>query len=317
MRVLGVLVLCLLTGCAEPPPPPLVPPPPEDLSLWSVPEVVSPAPVQAAAEASPVKEVPPTPAEKVYTYTRGGTYLAPVSLGFPLDIVFGPGEQVHTLTDGDRTPQEEGKARKWQVLQGEEGSGAETRHHVFVTASEVGLRNGLVVTTTKRVFYITLESVAKSPIRVLRWKEEAGSAEGTGHRAKEPSLLPDPAEPKRWHVGYVLTSSQAQAPDWWPRHVVDDGRKMYIVLPEVTLFGVAPMVRMIGPNGPALVNARTYLNVIILDQLAARLELRVGIGEQAEVVTIARGRLRTIACPDDADCPQFPAAAQHLAGRRP
>jgi type IV secretion system protein TrbG len=316
MRVLVVLVLCLLAGCAEPPPPPLVPPPPEDLSTWTVPEVVSPAPVSAATEASPAKEVPPTSAEKVYAYTRGGTYLAPVSLGFPLDIVFGPGEEVHTLTDGDRTSQDD-KTRKWQVLQGEEGAGAEKRHHVFVTASEVGLRNGLTVTTTKRVFYITLESVAKSPIRVLRWKEETGPSEGMTRHTKEPSLLPDPAEPKRWHVGYALTSSQAQAPDWFPRHVVDDGRKMYVVLPEVTLFGVAPMVRMIGPNGPALVNARTYLNVIILDQLAARLELRVGIGEQAEVVTIARGRLRTIACPDDAECPQFPAAAQYLAGRRP
>jgi type IV secretory pathway VirB9-like protein len=316
MRVLAVLVLCLLAGCAEPPPPPLVPPPPEDLSTWTVPEVVHPQPVPAAAEAPPVKEVPPTVAEKVYTYTRGGTYLAPVSLGFPLDIVFGPGEQVHTLTDGDRTPQEEGKARKWQVLQGEEGSGAQKRHHVFITASEAGLRNGLIVTTTKQTYYITLESMAKSPVRVLRWKEEAGPSEGTDRHPKEPSLLPDPAEPKRWHVGYVLASSQAQAPDWLPR-VYDDGKKMYVLYPEVTLFAEVPLIRKIGPNGPQLINARQYLNVVILDELAGRLELRVGIGEQAEVVTVMRGRLRTIQCPDDAECPQFPAAAQHLAGRKP
>ena len=50
-------------------------------------------------------------------------------------------------------------------------------------------------------------------------------------------------------------------------------------------------------NGPQLVNARQYLNVLIVDQLAPRLELRVGLEETAEVVTITRGNLKTIACP--------------------
>ena len=61
-----------------------------------------------------------------------------------------------------------------------------------------------------------------------------------------------------------------------------------------------PLVRLLGPNGPQLVNARQYLNVVIVDHLVARAELRVGLGEQAETVTITRGALRTIACPGDA-----------------
>ena len=89
------------------------------------------------------------------------------------------------------------------------------------------------------------------------------------------------------------------------------------MLPEVTLFATAPLVRMIGPHGPALVNARHYLNVIIVDQLAPRLELRVGTGEHAEVVTITRGPLKTIDCPGATECPIFPAAAVTLAGRQP
>jgi len=98
-----------------------------------------------------------------------------------------------------------------------------------------------------------------------------------------------------------------------PRQVVDDGKKTYILFPEVTLFETVPMLRLIGPNGPQLVNVRQYLNVLILDQLLPRGELRVGIGEHAETVTITRGQLQTIACPGDPRCPGWPAAAQVLA----
>ncbi len=98
---------------------------------------------------------------------------------------------------------------------------------------------------------------------------------------------------------------------------MDDGKKLYLVYPEVTLFGTVPLVRIVGPNGPQLVNARQYLNVTILDQLPPRLELRVGGGIHAETVTITRGALRTIDCPGDEACPVWPAAAATLARRRP
>jgi type IV secretion system protein VirB9 len=115
-------------------------------------------------------------------------------------------------------------------------------------------------------------------------------------------------------VGYQLTVSQP-APAWVPRFVVDDGKKLYIVYPEVTLFETVPLLRSIGPNGPQLVNSRQYLNVVIVDQLVARAELRVGIGERAQTVTITRGTLRTITCPGDEACPVWPRAATVLAGR--
>ena len=315
MRVFpSLLVVCLLAGCqpGEPPVPP-VPPPPEDLATWTVPEVVQPAPLPVTPPPAP--EAKPTPAEKVYPYVPGETYRVPVSVGFPLDIVFGRGEQVHNVTDGDRAPQVEGQTRRWTVLQGVDGLGAEQRHHVFVTVTEPGLKNGLTVTTTKRVFFITLESVAKSPIRGLRWKEEA--SEQPPPQPREPGLLPDPETPTRWHVGYEVASSRQPAPTWAPRQVLDDGRKTYLIYPEVTLFETVPLVRLIGPNGPQLVNARQFLNVVVLDQLIPRLELRVGVAETAEIVTITRGTLRTIQCPGDPDCPRWPEAARALARRNP
>jgi Conjugal transfer protein len=121
----------------------------------------------------------------------------------------------------------------------------------------------------------------------VRWqypKDEAAKP----LKAKEPGLLPDPQEPRHYHVGYELGSSKPP-PAWQPRQVVDDGKKTFIIYPEVTLFETVSMRRPIGPNGPQLVNARQFFNVVILDQLVARGELRVGLGEHAETVTITRG----------------------------
>lgn len=74
-----------------------------------------------------------------------------------------------------------------------------------------------------------------------------------------------------------------------------------------------PVIREVGPNGPQLVNARQFLNVVILDKLLSRLELRVGLGAHAEVVQVVRGSLRTIQCPESPECPVWPQAAQVLA----
>jgi type IV secretion system protein VirB9 len=273
-----------------------------------VPELVQ-APLQDL-HPTPAEDTP-TPAEKVFPYTAGTTYQIPVAINMPLDIVLEAGEQLRNLVGGDRTPTE-GQTPVWEVKEGLSGSGDTTRGHVFVTVTTAGRTNGVVITTTRRSYLLTLKSVGRSPVRVVRWTY---TTEGTPPlQATEPGLLPDPEMPVKYHVGYALASSHPQPPVWLPKTVVDTGTKTYILFPELALFDTVPVVREIGPNGPQLVNARQFLNVVILDKLVSRLELRVGLGEQAEVVTITRGALRTIQCPEDtAACPVWPQAAQVLA----
>jgi type IV secretion system protein VirB9 len=277
---------------------------------------VQPEPTTPKAQAAWPTKLPAGVAEKVVDYKPGVAVEAPVALGMPLDIVLEEGEQVRQIVDGDRAPAEQGQARRWEVKEGGDGSGEGLRPHVFVTASAPGLTNGLVITTTRRSYYITCKSVQKSPIRVLRWHykpEHAGLPEVESVQDK-PGLLPHPEQPMRYHVGYEVTVSHPP-PAWIPRYVVDDGKKLYIVYPEVTLYESVPLLRIIGPNGPQLVNSRQFLNVVIVDQLVARAELKVGIGERAQIVTITRGALRTITCPGDEACPVWPRAATVLAGR--
>src|SRR6266704_3071089 len=183
------LVVCLLVvGCTHEDPPPPVPPPPEDLSTWTVPELVQPLKPEPPALGDAPVDAKPTAAEKVYPYAPGTPYQVQVPVGWPLDVVLEHGEQVRNIVGGDRSPgdsapapkspavapgeapaPESAGARRWDVREGADGNGETLRSHLFIAASEPGMHTGLVVTTTRRTYYLTCQSVKTSPIRVLRW----------------------------------------------------------------------------------------------------------------------------------------------------
>jgi type IV secretory pathway VirB9-like protein len=326
MRFLPLmLVVCLLAlnSCQKgPPPEPEAEPPAEDLSQWTLPELVEPEPRRPFPEAPWPR--PASAAEKVYDFAPGGVYKVDVSIEAPLDIILEPGEKVRDLLGRDPKPiivppdqthaQGQQAPSRWEYKEGGDGLGDQNTPHIFLLVREANATLGLTVTTTRRIYYLDCRSVTKSPTRAVRWKYPHNAFAAAAQEAKPPGILPAPEVSKRYHVGYQWQTSQP-APVWTPRQVVDDGKKLYLIYPEVVLFGTVPLVRAVGPNGPQVVNTRQFLNVVILDALVPKVELGVGLGEKAERVTITRGVLRTIQCPEDAACPQWPAAAQQLQGR--
>src|SRR3989442_9443048 len=91
-----MLTLLLLFGCAKEVPLPPVPAPPEDLSSWSVPELVQPPPPPELVPQAP-KEKAPTSAEQILDFAPGTTFTLTVPVGAPLDIVLQRGEQVRNI----------------------------------------------------------------------------------------------------------------------------------------------------------------------------------------------------------------------------
>src|SRR5207248_8016878 len=168
MRYWSMLFLFVLLGCQPAVELPSVPLPPEDLSTWAVPELVQPPTPIASVQALP--EEKGTPGEKIYPFTPGTTFAATVPMGWPLDIVLERGEQVRNIVGGDRAPAEGGQAPRWEVKEGSEGTDAALRSHVFVTATAPGLTLGVIITSTKRTYYLTCKSVQTSPIRALKWR---------------------------------------------------------------------------------------------------------------------------------------------------
>jgi type IV secretion system protein TrbG len=298
-----LFVLLVLAGCApHEAPQPWVPPPPDDLSTWSAPSLVALPPVPAPPPAPPpVREAAPN--EILYDYQVSREYDVPVPLGWPTDVVLEPGEIVHNIVGGDRAPLAESEPPRWEVKEGISESQYTPVQHVFFTATQVGQRMGVIVTTSRRTYYLTVKCVAKTGVRAIRWRYPAPPVAPVV--AQAPRILPDPLAPHRLHVGYLVLAPDPR-PAWRPVTVVDDGQKMYILLPTTTRFAVSPLVRGIGPNGPFLLNTRQMDTVIIVDQLVGRLELRYGVDDTAEVVTVTRGPLTTIVCPGAEQCPWWP-----------
>jgi type IV secretion system protein TrbG len=179
-----------LVGCAGAPEIVKAPPLANDLVQWTAPVT------EASTEARPAPTEEPrearSPREKVYEYIAGEVYAITVPMGAPLDIVLQPGERVHNLVGGDRSPAADAQdaSPPWDVKEGSSGAGLTARPHVFVAVTKPGLRMGLAITTTKRTYYLELRSVGRSPVRSMRWTYP----EETAVVAKTPPrLLPDPA----------------------------------------------------------------------------------------------------------------------------
>jgi type IV secretion system protein VirB9 len=268
----------------------------EDLTGWATPTQVSePAP----AEPPPIAERPPSAYEKVLRYEAGQAYKIDVGLNAPLDLILEPGEVCRNIAG----PSFEGEdSAPWQIKEGDSEAGAQAKHHIFISANKPGQTMGLVVTTNRRTMYLTMRSVTKTNTRAVRWSY----AEQPSVVSKpKVALLPDTSTPQRYHVGYLIEPGQPR-PVWTPRQTLDNGRQTFVVFPPTVLAGQAPMVRAIGPHGPALINARLVGAVLVLDQIPDRLELRLGIGPTAELVTITRQVPVTINCPGADQCPSWP-----------
>jgi len=303
MRNWWVLMGVCMVGCASTPEVVKAPPVAEDLVGWTAPIAVD----EPSAPDRPTLPVEPaearTPREKVYVFEPGESQRIDVAVGTPLDIVLQPGEEIHNIVGGDREPADaQDQMPRWEVRQGYSGAGKTGRPHVFLAVTKPGLTTSLVITTTKRTYYLDCRSVARSQTRSVRWTYDD---EPKVAAKPKPRLLPDPSQPQRYHVGYAIETSDPK-PIWAVRQVVDNGHKTYLIFPPTLQTIEAPLLRAVGVNGPELLNSRQVGSVMVLDRIINRVELRIGTGDTAETVVVTRQAPRTISCPGDEACPIWP-----------
>jgi type IV secretory pathway VirB9-like protein len=302
-NIVGIIFLGVVGCAASQPTVEVQAPMPADDVGWTRPAVAELPADGPAPRVPPRPPRRPTASERLYDYEPGAEYRVDVAVGVPLDIALQPGEVIRHTVGGDRRPLEPGDEQPpWDVREGTSGPAGQEQPHVYVTVTKPGLAMGLTVATDRRDYYLALRSVERSRVRVVRWAYPHDPPPAVA--AQRPRLWPDPAQPQAYHVGYRIEAERA--PVWLPRQALDDGRKTYVLFPHHLSAMSAPMVRLLGPSGYELVNARLAGSVLILDHLIdAALELRHG----TETVRITRGPAVRIDCPGDPRCPVWPESA--------
>jgi type IV secretion system protein TrbG len=300
-----ILAVGLLAGCAASHPYVKPSPIPDEVG-WS------------AAVVEPLDEAPPPPVitvperkarphELVLAFTEGEAPLVKVGVNYPTSLLLQPGEAIAQLMWGDRTPiapGEEGES-PWDIREGV--SHSPPRPAVLINVTKPGLAQGITITTNRRIYLLDVRSVAASKVRLVRWDYGPEPVKV----ATKPRLLPDLTQPQTFYGGYTITAANHdRVPSWMPRQVVNDQQgKTYVVFPSYLTAIQAPLLRLIGNTGPEVINYRQVGTVYILDGLFNMAELKVGTGEQAEIVRISRGTPQVMRCPGDPACPVWPDVA--------
>lgn len=217
-------------------------------------------------------------AVQVYPYAEGALYRLYAAPERVTDIALQPGETITSVAAGDTV--------RWTVGDTTSGSGASQRTHILVKPFSAGLRTNLIITTSRRVYHIELESRSSGAMAALSWtypqdelialRRQQGAATAAAPVASGLAI-----ESLNFH--YAISGDK---PAWRPLRAFDDGRQTFIEFPASIAVGEAPPLFVIGEDGEAqLVNYRMAGRYYVVDRLFGAAELRLG-GKKQKVVRI-------------------------------
>ena len=224
---------------------------------------------------------------QVYPYTEGALYRLYASPGQVSDIALQPGEELVSVSAGDTV--------RWVVGDTISGAGATSRAHVLVKPISAGIRTNLMIATNRRTYHLELESVEGGYMAALSWRYPADELAGLTARndraiAREAGSIERGLTLEGLNFDYRMTGDN---PAWKPVRVFDDGRQVFIQMPEDIATTDMPPLFVLGEDGDAeLVNYRVRGNYYVVDRLFRAAELRLGERNQT-VVRIARQERRS------------------------
>jgi len=260
------------------------------------PRVAPPAsPEDAIAEGSKKARIEPSldgymNAVQIYPFTEGALYRLYAAPGQVSDIALQPGEQLISVSAGDTV--------RWVVGDTNSGGPGGERAHVLVKPIAAGLSTNLMIATDRRVYHLELTSTEDSYMAALSWAypqdelEQLRVQNGAALKRDERTIARNLA------LGDLNFEYRIEGdrPAWRPVRVFDDGRQVYIQMPETISTTDAPPLFIVGRKGGAeLVNYRMRGNYYIVDRLFARAELRHGEKNQTIVRIVKTGARRASA----------------------
>ena len=224
---------------------------------------------------------------QVFPYSEGALYQVYASPGQITNVALEPGEQ---LTGAG--PIAAGDTARWIIGDTTSGNGRERRVHILVKPTRPDISTNLVISTDRRTYLIELRADEDTYMPSVAWSYPRIQSQMQPPTVSQPAI--PPASQRRYRYGL-----EGGTPPWRPQSVFDDGRRVYIVFPRGIVQGEMPPLFVIGADGETqIVNTRIYQNILIVDQLFAAAELRLG-AENQQMVRIVRTdgvrRIRTVA----------------------
>ncbi len=217
-------------------------------------------------------------AVQIYAFTEGALYRLYASPGQVTDIALEPGEALISVSAGDTV--------RWIVGDTRSGSGASSRAHVLVKPVSAAIRTNLMIATDRRTYHLELESVASGYMAALSWRypvDEFAALTAAAKKSAErdEAIIGRGLDISNLNFDYQITGDM---PDWTPVRVFDDGKQVFIQMPDTIAATDLPPLFVLGETGKSeLVNYRVRGNYYVVDRLFRAAELRLGAKSQTIV----------------------------------
>jgi P-type conjugative transfer protein TrbG len=192
-----------------------------------------------------------------------------------------------------------GDSVRWIISPATSGSGDLSTSMIVVKPKQAGLDTNLLVTTDRRAYYVRLISKPEDYLariafaypenESLKWKARLAEDQ---RRRREESEAVKVAPVESLENLYFDYRIQGGDENMRPIRVVDDGKKTFIQMTPNAAHREAPVLVVLGTDGPEMVNYRVKGDMYIVDRLFDRGALILGVGKKTRRAEIIRGTYR-------------------------
>jgi P-type conjugative transfer protein TrbG len=227
----------------------------------------------------------------LYTYGSG----LPTVVCAPLRVC------VVELEAGERVVGEPhiGDAVRWVIAPAGAGQADSVTPMIVLKPKQSGLDTNLLVTTDRRAYYLRLISKPEEYLarvafaypddEVRKWQVHLAQEEQRRKAERDAAQVSPVESLESLYFDYRIESMD---PHIRPVRVVDDGKKTFIQMTADAAHREAPVLVVIGPDGPEMVNYRVKGDMYIVDRLFERGALLLGVGKKGQRAEIIRGTYR-------------------------
>jgi type IV secretion system protein TrbG len=223
-----------------------------------------------------------------YPYADGALYQVYASPGQVTDIALQQGEQL--VGAG---PVAAGDTVRWLIGDTTSGVGPGSRVHILVKPTRADLATNLIINTDRRTYHLELRATPATYMASVSWtypQDQLIAVRGSNAFAINAAPVAAGIDLAALNFNYAISGDK---PSWRPLRAYDDSIRVFVEFPETIAQGDMPPLFVIGPGGDGeLVNYRVSGRHMIVDQLFAAAELRLGGKHGTKAVRIIRANAK-------------------------